>query len=145
MSPDEARDIARDRGLDLVEVAPNAKPPVCRIMDFGKFQYERSKKSSASKKSQVVVKTITLRPKTDTHDLDTKLKHARSFLEKHNRVKFVMRLRGRERAYPQLWVDKLKEVVGMLTDFGTVTQYPKAEGRTITAMMEPIASDKDKS
>lgn len=137
LTPDEARAIAEERGLDLVEVAPNAKPPVCRIMDFGKFQYERSKRAAAARKTQTTTKTITLRPKTDTHDLDTKLKHARKFLKEGNRVKFVMRLRGRERANPRLWGDKLDEIIAALADCSQVTQKPMTEGRAIVAQIEP--------
>ncbi len=139
MSSDEARGIAEERGLDLVEVAPNARPPVCRIMDFGKFQYERAKQLKAQKKAQTETKTITLRPKTDTHDLETKLRHARKFLISGNRVKFVMRLRGRERANPKMWTDKLDEILNALTELSQVTQRPMSEGRAISAMVEPRA------
>lgn len=137
MSPDEARDIAEESGLDLVEVAPNARPPVCRIMDYGKFRYEQSKKASASKSSRVELKEVRMRPKTDTHDLETKVRMARKFLEKGDRVKFVMRMRGREQAHTGLWISKLSEVIDAMSDVCTVTQRPKIEGRTITATVEP--------
>ena len=142
MSSDEARTIAEEKGLDLVEVAPTARPPVCRIMDFGKFQYERKKQAQAQRKAQIETKTITLRPKTDTHDLETKLRHARKFLLAGNRVKFVMRLRGRERANPKMWTDKLDEILDALTELSTITQRPMSEGRAISAMVEPRAGVK---
>lgn len=139
MSPDEAREIAQEAGFDLVEVAPTAKPPVCRIMDYGKFRYEQSKKASASRASRVELKTLRMRPKTDTHDIETILRRAREFLEKGDRVKFVMRMRGREQAHTDLWIQKLNEVVKALSDIAAVTQTPRLEGRMITATVEPTA------
>lgn len=139
MSPDEARDIAGNEGLDLVEVAPQARPPVCRIMDYGKFRYEASKRASAQKAARVEVKTITLRPKTDSHDLETKIKQARGFLAKGDRVKFVMRLRGRERAHTGMWFEKLNGILASIEDVATIAQRPTEEGRTIVANVEPIA------
>lgn len=141
MSPDEGREIAAEAGFDLVEVAPGARPPVCRIMDYGKFRYEQSKKASKTKAARVEVKTITLRPKTDTHDLETKVTKARGFLEKGDRVKLVMRLRGREHAHKALWYEKMAKILDTMKDLGVVTQQPKDEGRTIAAMMEPHNED----
>ncbi len=138
MTPDEARDIAAESGLDLVEVASNARPPVCRIMDYGKFKYEESKKTKA-RTARVEMKTITLRPKTDTHDLETKLKQARKFIEHGDRVKFVMRMRGREQAHIDMWVSKMRDIIKGVSDISTVVATPRQEGRTITAMVEPIA------
>ena len=140
MSSDEARDIATNEGFDLVEVAPNARPPVCKIMDYGRFRYQQSKKASASKSAKVEIKTITLRPKTDTHDLETKVRKARAFLVKGDRVKFVMRLRGREHAHIPMWIEKFNRILKPLVDVGTITSRPRQEGRTIAAMMEPISS-----
>ncbi len=140
MSPDEARDIANESGLDLVEVAPRAVPPVCKIMDYGRFRYEQSKKASSAKAAKVEVKTITLRPKTDTHDLDTKISQARAFIERGDRVKFVMRLRGRENAHKELWFGKMDTIINALLDISTCTQRPRDEGRTITALIEPQSS-----
>lgn len=136
MTPDEARRLADEHGLDLVEVAPNARPPVCRIMDYGKFRYDQSKKKDHSK--QTVVKTITLRPKTDAHDLETKLIQAGKFLEKGNKVRFVMRMRGRERAHTGLWVTKLQTIIGQMdpTTY-TLASPPRSEGRAIVAMVDP--------
>ena len=137
MTPDEARDLAEDAGLDLVEVAARANPPVCRIMDYGKYKYEQSKKQSNSKVSKVELKTITMRPKTDTHDIETKVRRAREFLAKGDRVKFVMRLRGREHAHKDLWFEKLSGILDGLADVSNVSQRPQEEGRTITASVEP--------
>ena len=137
MSPEEGRRLAEEAGLDLVEVAPNARPPVCRVMDYGKFRYDQSKKKDHSK--QTVVKTITLRPKTDSHDLGTKLTQAAKFLEKGNKVRFVMRMRGREQAHVGLWVDKLRKIIDQLEP-GTFTIAMRArqEGRNIVSMVDPV-------
>jgi|SRR5690554_5603729 len=139
MSPEEGRDLADTAGLDLVEVVPSARPPVCRIMDYGKFKYEESKKQR-SRPARAEIKTITLRPKTDTHDLETKLAHARKFLEGGHRVKFVMRMRGREQAHLDMWEVKMGEIVSALSAIATVVSPPRLEGRTITAMIEPTAA-----
>ncbi len=137
LTPDEARDIAGEAGPDLVEVAARAPPPVCRIMDYGKYKYDQAKKEAKAKSSKIEVKTITMRPKTDTHDLETKLRKARGFLDKGHRVKFVMRLRGREHAHKGLWYEKLDGILKGLEDVAVTTQRPQDEGRTITAMVEP--------
>nr|NIV71864.1 translation initiation factor IF-3 [Calditrichia bacterium]NIW12830.1 translation initiation factor IF-3 [Candidatus Thorarchaeota archaeon]NIW78260.1 translation initiation factor IF-3 [Calditrichia bacterium] len=104
--------------LDLVEVAPNAKPPVCRIMDFGKYQYEQSKKEKESKKKQhtITVKEIRMRPKTDDHDLETKLRQARKFFEQKNKVKFSLIFKGREMAYQETGKEMLERVIESLED-----------------------------
>lgn len=136
MHPQEAVSIARDRGLDLVEVAPDARPPVCKIMDYGKLRYEQSKR--AAPKPKFELKTITLRPKTGEHDLQTKLSHARKFLGKGNKVRFQVRMRGRERAKPGMWADQLDEILARLKDIAVVTQRPSVDGRGIFAMVEPI-------
>jgi translation initiation factor IF-3 len=141
MTPDQGRELAEEAGLDLVEVAPQAVPPVCRIMDYGKFRYEQSKKASAAKSARVEVKTITLRPKTDTHDLETKTSQARGFLEKGDHVKFVMRLRGREHAHAALWYEKMNALLDSLKDVAQVTQRPRDEGRTITSMAAPLGAN----
>ncbi|MEL6822363.1 MAG: translation initiation factor IF-3, partial [Calditrichota bacterium] len=123
-----------DMELDLVEVAPNSTPPVCRIMDYGKYQYEKSKKEKEGKKKQhqVQVKEIRLSPKTDTHDLETKLKNARKFLEQRNKVKFSVRFRGREMAYQDLGRNMLDKVVENLEDVGEIEAHIKMEGRRMT-------------
>lgn len=135
MSPDEARRIAADDGLDLVEVASEARPPVCRIMDYGKYRYELSKKTKTQKTAKL--KTIKLRPKTDDHDLETKFNQARRFLAEGDRVKFVMRLRGRENAYIDRWVEVLKRELDTLVDAGTLSIRPRQEGRAVVAQIDP--------
>ena len=138
MSPREAMAIAEERGFDLVEVAPQAKPPVCRIMDYGKYRYQQSKRKTTSKASQIELKTIRLGAKTDTHDLETKLRKAEKFLIKGNKVKFVLRMRGREQAHAHRWVEKLQGIIVDLKDVGTAIQRPNREGRMITAIIEPV-------
>lgn len=135
MSPDDARRIAMDEGLDLVEVAPEARPPVCRIMDYGKYRYELSKKSKPQKTAKL--KTIKLRPKTDQHDLQTKINLARKFLAAGDRVRFVMRLRGRENAYKERWCELLQKDLEELKDAGHMSVRPMPEGRAIVAQYDP--------
>lgn len=137
MDVDKALDIAQEKGLDLVEVAPTAKPPVCKILDFGKYLYELSKKEKLSKKKQhtIVVKEIRMRPKTDTHDLDFKIKHARSFLEQKNKVKFTVQFRGRELAYKEFGEKLLDYVEEQLEDIAKVEGPRKFEGRNMTMIM----------
>ena len=139
MSPHEGRRLAEERGLDLVEVAPGARPPVCRIMDYGRFRYEqkKSQKKSQRKQQQVQTKILKLRPKTDTHDLETKLRHARRFLEAGNRVRFVVRMRGRERAVTDRWIAQLEELTSSLKDSGSPTGPPQLEGGGVTVTVEP--------
>jgi translation initiation factor IF-3 len=136
MAPSEALHLAREAGLDLVEVAPEARPPVCKILDYGRLRYEQSKR--AAPKPKYEIKTITLRPKTGEHDLQTKLKNARKFIAKGNKVKFQVRLRGRERARPEMWAAQLAKILERLSDVAVVTQTPQPEGRVISAMVEPI-------
>jgi translation initiation factor IF-3 len=135
MSPEEARRMAAEKGLDLVEVAPNARPPVCRIMDYGRFKYEQRKRTK--KQHQMQTKIIKLRPKTDPHDLETKLRHARRFLEGGDRVRFVVRMRGRERAVTDRWVVQLNDLVTKLEDVGSMAGRPQLEGGGVTATVEP--------
>ncbi|MAW06763.1 MAG: translation initiation factor IF-3 [Halobacteriovoraceae bacterium] len=117
---EQARLIAEDRGLDLVEVAPNAKPPVVKLIDYGKFKYEQQKKQNEAKKKQVTVqlKEIQFRPNIDSHDLQTKLKRAEKFLSSGDKVKMVMQFRGREMAYKDQGLDKFKGIVNQMVDFG---------------------------
>ena len=135
MSPDEGRRVAVDRGLDLVEVSPNTRPPVCKIMDYGRWRYEQRKKTK--KQHQMQTKIIKLRPKTDTHDLETKLRHARRFLEAGDRVRFVVRMRGRERAVTERWVAQLVELTQKLEDIGVTAGRPQLEGGGVTSTVEP--------
>ena len=138
MSNDEGRAAADEYGLDLVEVAPNSRPPVCRILDYGKYKYELSKKKASSKSDRVEIKTIRLRPKTDDHDLNTKLRKAVAFLDAGNPVKFVMRMRGRENAFADRWIGLMNEFLAHLENV-QIKSRPHVEGRAITAIVEPDA------
>jgi translation initiation factor IF-3 len=135
----EALAIAEDRGLDLVEVAPAARPPVCKIMDYGKFKYEQAKKARKAKQAShtVKVKTIQFRPKTDEHDYDFKKKHIITFLQDGNKVKVVMRFRGREISHVDLALEFLRHLVGELQEYGTPESDPQREGRLIIFVMAP--------
>lgn len=130
---------AAKAGLDLVEVSPTAQPPVCRIMDYGKFRYQQSKKVQISKKSQAViqVKEIRLRPKTEEHDLEVKIKHIRKFLEQHNKVKITMMFRGREITYTELGRRIMEDVKMRLGDGCVIDQEPKLEGRNMVMVVSP--------
>jgi translation initiation factor IF-3 len=133
----EALQKAENFGLDLVEVSPSAKPPVCRIMDFGKYKYMQSKKEKISKKKQhiIVVKELRLRPRTDQHDLETKIRHARKFLEQKNKVKFTILFKGREMAYQDFGTDLLERVQEMLEDIAKLDAEPKMEGRRMIMVL----------
>ncbi|MCG2740075.1 MAG: translation initiation factor IF-3 [Syntrophaceae bacterium] len=130
---------AAKSGLDLVEVSPTAAPPVCRIMDYGKFRYQQSKKIQVSKKSQTViqVKEIRLRPKTEAHDLEVKVKHVRKFLEQHNKVKISMMFRGREIAYTDIGRKIMEDIKNTLADGCVIDQQPKLEGRNMIMILSP--------
>ena len=135
----EAIAMAREIGCDLVEVSSNATPPVCRIMDYGKFKYEQQKKKQDAKKRQAVVqvKEIKVRPKTDEHDYETKLKHIRSFLEDGGRCKVTVFFRGREIVHKDRGIEILERIVKDLEDVGKVEQEPRAEGRTLQMLVVP--------
>lgn len=135
----EAIAMAREIGCDLVEVSSNATPPVCRIMDYGKFKYEQQKKKQDAKKRQAVVqvKEIKVRPKTDEHDYETKLKHIRSFLEDGDRCKVTVFFRGREIVHKDRGIEILERIVKDLEDVGKVEQDPRAEGRTLQMLVVP--------
>lgn len=135
----EAIAMAREIGCDLVEVSSNATPPVCRIMDYGKFKYEQQKKKQGAKKRQAVVqvKEIKVRPKTDEHDYETKLKHIRSFLEDGDRCKVTVFFRGREIVHKDRGIEILERIVKDLEDVGKVEQEPRAEGRTLQMLVVP--------
>ena len=128
---------AKQRGLDLVEVAPNAVPPVCKIMDYGKFKYEQTKKDRDSRKSQksVVVKEVRFSPKIDEHDIDTKTRMAKRFLEEGNKVKLTVKFKGRELAHTNLGRDLLQQVQMMLGDNIIVEAPSKMEGKSMTMMV----------
>jgi len=135
----EARGIAVERGMDLVEIAPNAEPPVCRLMDYGKFLYSKSKKKQESKKKQKQIngKEIKFRPGTDIGDYDIKVRNLTKFLEAGNKVKVTLRFRGREMAHQELGMEMLKRVEGALQDIGVVEQMPKMEGRQMVMVLAP--------
>lgn len=136
--PDACR-LAQDRGLDLIEIAPTAQPPTCKIMDYGKYKYEQKKKAHEARKNQVEIdiKEIQLRPRTEEHDLQTKLKHARRFLEDGDKVKFNLRYKGREMAYQDMGEQVLKRVCESLQDIAIVETAPKMEGRQLFALLAP--------
>jgi len=133
----EALKKAENFGLDLVEVSPNAKPPVCRIMDYGKYKYEQSKKEKISKKKQhtIIVKELRLRPRTEDHDLETKIRHARKFIEQRNKVKFTILFKGREMAYQDMGTNLLSRIQEMLEDIAKLDMEPKMEGRRMIMIL----------
>ena len=130
---------AEKQNLDLVEVAPNSSPPVCRIMDYGKYLYQRSKKSHGTKKSQstVQLKEIRIRPKTEEHDLQVKLRHIQRFLEQNNKVKITMMFRGREIVYADKGRQTMEKIKERLGDICVVDQFPKREGRNMIMVLSP--------
>ncbi len=142
MSSADALAKAEDSGLDLVEVSPNAQPPVCRIMDYGKFKFEAKKQQNANKKKtkQQQVKEIKFRPRTEEGDYQTKVRKLREFLEKGDKIKVTLRYRGREFAHQELGLNLLKRVSADLEEMGTVDQMPKMEGRQMVMMMSPKKS-----
>lgn len=135
----EALRIAREQNLDLVEINPKGQPPVCKILDFGKFKYDESKKKRETKRKQTVVeiKEIKLRPKTDEHDLEFKLRNARKFLESGNKVKVICRFRGREITHPEKAREQLDEMVTATEDVAVVELRPTMEGRTMALVLAP--------
>ena len=139
MTPQQATDLARQRGYDLVEVAPQAVPPVCRIIDFGKYLYEQKKKAHEAKKKQAVieVKEIKFRPMTDDHDYNFKMKHAREILEDGNKVKATVRFRGREITHKELGFELLERLEQDLADKGTPEARPRHEGYQIIVIFSP--------
>lgn len=140
----EALALAEARGLDLVEVSPNAKPPVCRIMDFGKFQYERQRRERKARKQQKIieVKEIQLRPKTDDHHLSFKVRDARKWIEDGMKVRVRVRFRGRERDYPDIAQQRLEAIARELKEIATVEQPPSLEGNTMLMVLAPIPDKK---
>ncbi len=146
VSIEEARRVARDAELDLVEVAPTANPPVCRVMDFGKFIYERAKKEREARKAQtkIEVKEIRIRPKTNEHHRDLKVRDARRWLEDGMKVKVRVRFRGREISYPEIALDDLKAIAEDLSDIAVVEQAPGLEGRTMLMVLAPGKNVKKK-
>ncbi len=144
VSIEEAMQIAQEADLDLVEVAPNADPPVCRVMDFGKFIYERAKKEREARRSQtkIEIKEIRLRPKTNVHHRDLKVRRARGWLESGMKVKVRIRFRGREITYPEIALNDLKQIAADLADLGVIEQAPALEGRTMLMVIAPSKAPK---
>lgn len=138
-----ALDMAFEKKLDLVNVSPNSKPPVCRIMDYGKYKYELIKKERDSKKKQRVIniKEVRLTPNIETHDLETKAKNAKKFLSNGDRVKVAVRFRGREMGHTEIGKDVLDKFVELISDNGIVDKKPKIEGRSMIMFLAPKKED----
>ncbi len=138
----DALQMAEEQGLDLVEVAPNEKPPVCRIMDYGKYKYQQSKRLQQAKKKQkvILVKEIKLRPKTEEHDYNFKSQHVRRFLQDGHKAKVTIVFRGREMAHTELGRRILDRMAGELEDVSTIEQTPKQEGRNLAMVLSPRSS-----
>ena len=139
ISLDEAIASAERAGLDLVEVSPTAEPPVCKIMDYGKYRYKQSKKIHDARKSQTIihVKEIRLRPKTEAHDLQVKIKHIKKFLEQRDKVKISMMFRGREIAFTEIGRKLMEQIKVALTDDCIMDQEPRLEGRNMVMIVSP--------
>jgi translation initiation factor IF-3 len=139
MPIEEARQAADEFGLDLVEVSPEARPPVCKIMDFGRWKYQQAKRSQEARRKQHViqVKEVKLRPKTDEHDYQFKLRHVRRFLTDGNKAKVTIRFRGREMEHPERGQAILERIAQEVEDLGRVEQLPKREGRTMFLVLAP--------
>jgi translation initiation factor IF-3 len=140
VSIDEARDRAADKGLDLVEVAPEARPPVVKMMDYGKYKYEAARQAREARKKQhtIQVKEVKFRPGIEEHDYDFKTRHARRFLEEGNKVKLTMMFRGRQVTHPELGLEVLARVTEDLQDVGKVEQNPNFEGRVMSMILAPL-------
>ncbi|MEL6677607.1 MAG: translation initiation factor IF-3 [Pseudomonadota bacterium] len=139
VSPSRGMELAEAVGLDLVEISPNATPPVCKIMDFGKFKYEQQKKESEARKKQktIEVKEVKFRPNTDTHDYEVKMRNVTKFLGNGDKVKVTLRFRGREMAHQELGRDLLNRVADDIEELGKVDNMPKMEGRQMVMMLSP--------
>jgi len=135
----EAIRIAEERGLDLVEVAPNSQPPVCRIMNYGKYKYQQSKRTQEARKHQTVIhiKEVKVRPRTEEHDFQFKLRHVKRFLDEGNKVKISILFRGREIAHPEFGKEMLNRFVEGVKDMMVVEQSPRLEGRNMVMIMAP--------
>lgn len=144
MRTDKAVKLARDYGLDLVEIAPKASPPVCRIIDFGKFRYDLSKQEKERKHVSGKLKEIKFRVNIDEHDYITKLRHAESFLDKGNKLKILLQFRGRENAHKELGVEVMKRVRDDLQTMSQVDMQPRLAGRAVTMTLSPLPVGKRK-
>jgi translation initiation factor IF-3 len=141
VSPSEALEMAEEAGLDLVEISPNANPPVCKIMDYGKYKYEQQKREAEARKKQktIEVKEVKFRPNTDTHDYEVKMRNVFKFLENGDKVKVTLRFRGREMAHQQLGRELLQRVAEDVKELGKVENMPKMEGRQMIMIIAPGA------
>ena len=147
MHPSEAFKLAQQRGLDLIEIVPNATPPVCKIMDFGKFKYEQTKKDKIQRKHQHVslLKELRFHPNTDVHDFEFKTRHARRFLEEGHKLKATVVFKGREITYKEHGEDLLHRLTEALADIGKVDQEAKLEGKSMAMIFAPEGGKKKKS
>ncbi|MEX1012957.1 MAG: translation initiation factor IF-3 [Waddliaceae bacterium] len=144
LSVPEALKISEQEGLDLIEIAPNASPPVCKIMDYGKFRYDQTKREKESKKAQhqIKVKEVKVKPNIEQHDVDTKLRHAREFLSKGDKVKITCMYRGRERAHPEIGERVVQKMCEELKDIASPDTTPKMMGRFLTVVLSPVSKKK---
>ena len=140
MQLNKAIELAKQEGLDLIEISPNANPPVCKIMDMGKYKYDLQKKANVAKKKQKIValKEIKLRPGTDTHDYNFKIKNAKKFISKGDKVKFTVKFKGREMQHTQLGKDLMNRIIDETKDIAKVESQPKFEGRQMVMIIQPI-------
>jgi translation initiation factor IF-3 len=141
MTVPEALRLAEEKGLDLLEIAPTATPPTCKIMDYGKWKYENKKKATAARKKQqiVTIKEIQMRPRTDQHDFETKMNHARRFLLDGDKVKISLRFMGREMAHQELGYDVMQKAIAFVNDLALIESNPKMEGKNMFLMLGPDA------
>ena len=140
INTNEAISMAKEQGLDLIEIAPNAKPPVCKIIDMGKFKYDAQKKANVAKKKQKIValKEIKMRPVTETHDYEFKVKNAKKFIEKGDKVKFTIRFKGRELQHSHLGKELMDKIKVDMQDIGKVELHPKFDGKQMIMVIQPL-------
>ena len=140
LSTNEAISIAKNQGLDLIEIAPNASPPVCKIMDMGKFKYDAQKKANLAKKKQKIIalKEIKMRPVTETHDYEFKVKNAKKFISKGDKVKFTIRFKGRELQHSHLGNELMTKIKEDMKEVGKVELHPKFDGKQMIMVIQPI-------
>ena len=140
INTNEAISMAKEQGLDLIEIAPNAKPPVCKIIDMGKFKYDAQKKANVAKKKQkiVLLKEIKMRPVTETHDYDFKVKNAKKFIGKGDKVKFTIRFKGRELQHSHIGRELMDKIKVDMQDIGKVELHPKFDGKQMIMVIQPL-------
>ena len=140
LNTNEAISIAKEQGLDLIEIAPNAKPPVCKIIDIGKFKYDAQKKANVARKKQkiVLLKEIKMRPVTETHDYEFKVKNAKKFIKKGDKVKFTIRFKGRELQHSHLGNELMTKIKEDMKDIGKVELHPKFDGKQMIMVIQPL-------